>query len=313
MKDEKILVTGGSGMVGSAFKKIAGNFLFPTRKELDLLNREQVFSYIKNNKISKVIHVAARVGGVKANIDKVADFYSENIRMNTNIIDACVSTGVEKVACCLSTCVYPDENNVTWPITEAQLHNGHPHISNFGYAYSKRMMEVQIRAVRQQHGLNYISVIPNNLYGENDNYDLENSHVLPALTRKIWESKINNKPYFEVWGDGEVWREFTYSEDIAKAVMFCLKEYDDPEPINIGNTKEYLLKEVIDLLKYKLDYSGDVVYNLSKPKGQVRKPSSNQKLLNLGWKKQWYTPLDKGLENTCSWFKKTYPMVRGVK
>lgn len=309
---KKILVTGGNGMVGSAFRKFEGNFLFPTRKELDLLNRQKVFSYIKDNNIDQVIHVAARVGGVKANTDKIAEFYSENIQMNTNVIDACVDSEVEKLVCCLSTCVYPDEDNVCWPITEDQLHNGEPHKSNFGYAYAKRMVDVQIRAVRQQYGLKYISIIPNNLYGENDNYDLNDSHVLPALTRKIWEAKINNQPYFKVWGDGEVWREFTYSEDIARTTLFCLENYDESTPINIGNTEEYLLKDVITMLTKQLNYTGEIVFDTTKPKGQVRKPSSNKKLLDLGWKKEWYTSLEKGLKNTCEWFTKNYPNVRGI-
>lgn len=309
---KKILVTGGNGMVGSAFRKFEGNFLFPTRKELDLLNRQKVFSYIKDNNIDQVIHVAARVGGVKANTDKIAEFYSENIQMNTNVIDACVDSEVEKLVCCLSTCVYPDEDNVCWPITEDQLHNGEPHKSNFAYAYAKRMIDIQIRAVRQQYGLKYTSIIPNNLYGENDNYDLNDSHVLPALTRKIWEAKINNRPYFEVWGDGEVYREFTYSEDIAKAILFCLENYDNDMPINIGNTEEYLLKDIIVLLKQYLDYSGEIVFDTTKPKGQIRKPSSNQKFLDLGWKKEWYTPIENGLKNTCEWFINNYPNVRGI-
>lgn len=307
-----ILITGGNGLVGSAFKKINSNFLLPDRTQLNLLNRNEVFSYIRNNRIDSVIHVAARVGGVAANINYVADFYSENILMNTNVIDACVHNDVDKLVCCLSTCVYPDEKKVSWPITEEQLHNGEPHNSNFGYAYAKRMVDVHLRAVRQQYGKKYISVIPNNLYGEHDNYDLNNSHVIPALVRKIWEAKINNKPFVEVWGDGEIYREFTYSSDIANVILFCLNNYSDSSPINIGNTDEYLLKDVINILKNKLDYSGEVIYDSAKPRGQIRKPSSNQKLLDLGWKKEWYTSLENGLTNSCKWFINNYPNVRGI-
>jgi GDP-L-fucose synthase len=309
---KKIRITGGNGLVGSAFKKLNGNFLFPDREHLNLLNRDKVFSYIKENEVDVVVHVAARVGGVAANTKYVADFYSENIQINTNIIDACVTNNVQKLVCCLSTCVYPDEKKVDWPITENQLHNGEPHSSNFGYAYAKRMVDVHLRAVRQQYGLEYISVIPNNLYGEHDNYDLENSHVIPALVRKIWEAKVNSKPYVEVWGDGEIYREFTYSKDIAKVILFCLENYKGVPPINIGNTEEYCLKDVIEMLKSALDYRGEVVYNLDKPKGQIRKPSSNQKLLDLGWQKEWYTPLEIGLSNSCKWFTDNYPKVRGV-
>ena len=150
------------------------------------------------------------------------------------------------------------------------------------------------------------------MYGEHDNFDLENGHVIPALIRKIWEAKIKNKPTFEVWGDGEIYREFTYAEDIAKAILFCLKNYNDPEPINIGCTQEYKLKDVIAIIIKQLDYQGDIIFDTTKPKGQIRKPSSNQKLLDLGWKKEWYTPLEVGLEKTCNWFKQNYPNVRGI-
>jgi len=147
------------------------------------------------------------------------------------------------------------------------------------------MVDVQIRAARQQYHYEYISVIPNNMYGEHDNFDLENGHVIPSLIRKIWEAKINNKSTFEVWGDGEVYREFTYAEDIAKAIIFCLENYNDSIPINIGSTKEYKLKDVIQIIVKNLDYKGDIIYDASKPKGQLRKPTSNQRFLDLGWKK----------------------------
>ena len=307
-----ILVTGGSGLLGSAFKKILPNSVYPTSEQLDLRNQKDIADYLENSNIQSVIHLAAKVGGVKANIDYVSDFYQINTEINNNIISSCISKNIPKLLCCLSTCIYPDEKYVHYPLTEDQLHDGPPHDSNFGYAYAKRMVDIQIRAARKQYGINYISVIPNNLYGEHDNFDLQNGHVLPALIRKIWEAKLNNKPYFEVWGDGEVYREFTYSKDIAKAILFCLDNYNDESPINIGNTEEYLLKDIIHIIKKQLDYSGEIVFDISKPKGQIRKPTSNKKFLDLGWKKEWYTPLEIGLKNTCEWFINNYPNVRGI-
>jgi GDP-L-fucose synthase len=232
--------------------------------------------------------------------------------MNNNVIDAAVYTDTPKLVCCLSTCIYPDEKYVTYPLTEDQLHNGPPHDSNFGYAYAKRMVDVQLLAANSQYGHSYISVIPNNMYGEQDNFDLENGHVIPALIRKIWEAKINNKPTFEVWGDGEIYREFTYAEDIAKAILFCLEQGYDGGPINIGSTKEYKLKDVITLICKQLEYDGQIVYDTSKPKGQVRKPTSNAKFIELGWREEMYTPIEVGLKKTCDWFKENYPNVRGV-
>lgn len=307
-----ILVTGGSGLLGNAFKKVLPIACYPTSKELNLLNENNINEYLTDNKIQEVIHLAAKVGGVKANTEFVSDFYQINSQINNNIISSCIKNKIKKLTCCLSTCVYPDENFVKYPLTEDQLHNGPPHRSNFGYAYAKRMVDIQIKAARQQYGFKYISVIPNNLYGENDNFHLEDSHVIPAIIRKIWEAKINKKSYFEVWGDGEVYREFTYSEDVAKIILFCSANYDEDSPINIGNTKEYLLKDVIKSLMLHLEYDGNLVFNTEKPKGQIRKPSSNQKLLKIGWKKDWYTTLEIGLKNTCVWFKKNYPNIRGI-
>ena len=217
-----------------------------------------------------------------------------------------------KVVSLLSTCVYPDAAYITYPLTEDQLHLGPPHSSNFGYAYAKRMVDVMSRAYRQQYGCNFITAIPNNLYGENDNFHLENSHVVPAIIRKVWEAKIREQPFVECWGDGSALREFTYSEDIVKVLMFLIENYDEPEPINIGNTEEHSIKEVVELICLLLEYNGQVKWNTDKPSGQHRKPSSNQKLLNLGWEKEWYTSLEKGLTKTCKWVKLNYPNLRGI-
>ena len=298
------IITGGSGMVGSAFKSILPQAEYITREQFHNLD------YDINNK--SVIHLAARVGGVKANTDYIADFYHENSIINQKILDYAYTGGAKKVVSLLSTCVYPDAPYIKYPLTEDQLHLGPPHDSNFGYAYAKRMVDVMSRAYRQQYGCNFITAIPNNLYGENDNFDLENSHVIPALIRKVWEAKINYKNYVECWGDGSPLREFTYSGDIAKILLFLLENYNEPDPINIGNTEEYSIKEVVEIICKLLDYNGDIVWQVDKPSGQYRKPSSNQKLLDLGWTKGYYTSLEEGLKKTCDWFIMTYPNVRGI-
>lgn len=307
-----IIITGGSGLLGNAFKKILPQAKYPDHQLLDLRNQIKVSSYFATPSINTVIHLAGKVGGVKANTDFVSDFYQINSEINNNVISSCVFKDIPKLVCCLSTCIYPDEKYVTYPLTEDQLHNGPPHQSNFGYAYAKRMVDVQLQAANKQYGRKYISVIPNNMYGEHDNFDLENGHVIPALIRKIWEAKIKNKPYFEVWGDGEIYREFTYAEDIAKAILFCLEKGYDGGPINIGSTKEYKLKDIITLICKELEYNGEVIYDITKPKGQIRKPTSNAKFIELGWKDNWYTPIEVGLKKTCDWFKQNYPNVRGT-
>lgn len=304
MKNDKLLVTGGSGMVGSAFKRVLPKAEYP--------NREQFHNLLFDPNNKNIIHLAAKVGGVKANTEEMAQFYYENSGINQKVLHAAHIRGANKVLSLLSTCVYPDAPHINYPLTEDQLHLGPPHHSNFGYAYAKRMVDVMSRAYRQQYGCNFITAIPNNLYGENDNFDLENSHVIPALIRKVWEAKINKEPSVFCWGDGSPLREFTYSEDIARILLFLMENYDEPEPINIGNTDEHSIKEVVEMICDILGYDGELEWQTDQPSGQYRKPSSNQKLLDLGWRKEDYTPLEEGLKKTCKWFIMKYPSVRGV-
>lgn len=309
-----VLITGCSGLVGNALKTCLDpqDYLAPTSKELDLLNKEAVEAYLQNNSIELVIHLAAKVGGVKANNDGLGVFFYENTVINTNLLEACRKYNVSKVVSMLSTCVYPDALYVSYPLTEDQLHNGPPHNSNFGYAYAKRMLDVQSRAYRKQYGVNYVTVIPNNLFGEHDNFDLENSHVIPALIRKIWEAKLKNLSSVEVWGDGSPLREFTYSKDIARILLTVAKEYNKEHPLNIGNTKEYSIAYVAYKIVEYLGYQGKLEFNTSKPSGQYQKPSCNRKfLIETSWQKQDYTLFDTALKQTCEWFKAVYPNVRG--
>ena len=292
-------------MVGSAFQKFLPSATYLNRKDFENLEPEDVSG--KN-----IIHLAARVGGIKANTSYMLDFYLENSIINQKILNFAHSQNVEKVVSLLSTCVYPDAQYISYPLTEDQLHLGPPHNSNYGYAYSKRMVDVMSRAYRQQYGCNFITAIPNNLYGEYDNFDLENSHVIPAIIRKVWEAKINKQEKVLCWGDGSPLREFTYSEDVAQILLFLMENYNEPEPINIGNTHEYSIKEVVEIICKTLKYEGKIEWQTSEPLGQHRKPSSNRKLLSLGWKKSDYTPLEKGIKKTCDWFIMNYPNVRGV-
>lgn len=327
-KLKRILITGGSGLLGTALKKILpeskkyeyneekGYYEYtedsvwcPTKKEVNLLfeDEEPEFSYYEP---THIIHLAARVGGVKANSDFVSDFFEENTRMNMNVLKWGKDYN-SKILSVLSTCVYPEFSQ--FPLTEDQLHNGNPHKSNFGYSFSKRMLDIQSRAYRQQYGLNYITVIPNNMYGIGDNFDLENGHVIPSLIRKIWEAKINNKKNVEIWGSGECLREFSYADDIAKIILHLLFRYNQSEPLNIGNTTETSIRDLALSIKRLLGYEGELIFNANKPEGIFRKPSSNENLLNTGlWKQEDYTSLEDGLRQTCEWFMKTYPNVRGI-
>ena len=318
------IITGGSGLLGNALcKQINSSYLAPSSTSLNLLNKIQTDSFFNQfevvdgqglySKIKCVFHLAAKVGGVKANSESVGVFYHDNILMNANLLNACIQHNVPKVVSVLSTCIYPDAPYVEYPLTEEQLHMGPPHDSNFGYAYAKRMLDVQTRAYRKQYGVNYITVIPNNLFGEHDNFHLEDGHVIPALMRKILEAKLNKQPTVEIWGDGSPLREFTYSGDIARILLKVSEDYNEEMPLNIGNTEEYSIASVARKLVEYLEYDGKLVFNISKPSGQFRKPSSNKRLLEkTSWKVEDYTPFDIALKNTCEWFKMAYPNVRGV-
>jgi GDP-L-fucose synthase len=260
--------------------------------------------------VQTVIHCAAKVGGVKANTDYVADFFDENVKMNMNVLDACKRAKVKLVSV-LSTCIYPDSLYVQYPLTEDQLHLGPPHQSNFGYAYAKRMLEVQTRAYRRQHGCNFISVIPNNLYGPNDNYDLENGHVIPALIRKFYEAHHNGADSVTIWGTGKPIREFTFARDAARIILWLSDNYNEEEPVNIGNPEQISIKELTQIISDEIGFKGKIVFDSSKPEGQYRKPSSNEKLRDLGWTGE-YTPLKEGLKETIKSFCDRYPNVRGV-
>ena len=300
-------------MVGSAFLRLKQStphdLVLVGSKDADLTSYQETLDLLKKVKPDSVIHLAARVGGVKGNTEFVADFFSDNILINTNMLDACNKQGVSKVVSLLSTCVYPDI--VSYPLTEDQIHNGEPHQSNFGYAYAKRMLDVHSRALRSQYDRSYVCAIPNNLYGLDDNFDLENGHVIPAIIRKIWEAKsLGTAPVF--WGDGSPLREFTFADDIAAALLFLLDNYDGEVPVNIGSTKEVSIASVVQTVCELLNYTGEITWNTAMPAGQYKKPSCNNRFKSLGWSNSNYTPLVEGLSKTIEWFKASYPSVRGV-
>lgn len=294
-------------MVGYAFKHISTPCdIFLTNSSFDLRYSENALALLDHYKPDAIIHLAAKVGGVKSNMDYLGEFYHDNIMINTNLLEAARVHKVEKVVSLLSTCVYPDK--VVYPLTEDQIHTGPPHSSNYGYAYAKRMLDIQSQAYRDQYGCNFVTAVPNNLFGENDNFHLENSHVLPAIIRKIYEAKHFGKDV-ELWGDGEPLREFTYSEDVARALLLVLEKYDERYPINIGNPEEVSIKQLAQMIAEILKFEGEIVWDASKPKGQFKKPSDNSKFASLC--QMSYTPLAKALKKTCDWFIMNYPNVRG--
>jgi len=311
MKTERTIITGGSGMVGKALHKLLPHAVALSSRDCDLRDDRETRKMFQSIRPKYVYHLAAKVGGLGANLSQMSDFYEDNIRINTNTLIAARECGAEKCVSLLSTCVYPDK--VTYPLTEDQIHNGPPHSSNYGYAYAKRMLDIQSRAMRSQHGTKFITAVPNNLYGEHDNFHLEDSHVIPAIMRKVWEAKKENKEEIYLWGDGSPVREFTYAPDVALALLYLMEKYNGEEPINIGNTEEISIKEVAEKICDELDFHGKRLWQTDKPNGQHRKPSSNAKFCALGWSPGVYRSFSEGLRQTCVWFKSAWPNVRGVR
>tara|TARA_R100000008_G_scaffold13898_1_gene6782 strand:- start:1000 stop:1911 length:912 start_codon:yes stop_codon:yes gene_type:complete len=302
MGDEmRTLVTGGKGLVGSTIE----SFYKPDRQYVNLMHVEDIIRYITRNKIDSIIHCAAKVGGIKANSEQLGDFYYENIIMNSNVLEAAKETGVKKVVSFLSTCVFPD--NATYPLTPDQMHNGEPHPSNYAYAYAKRMLEVQSRAYRDQYGCNFVTVIPCNIYGPNDNFNLDSGHVIPSLVHKCYLAKKNNTD-FEIWGSGRAYREFIYSYDVGYLTKWILENYNDPEPIILSPDEEVCIATIAQEIAWRMGFEGNIVYNQER-EGQLKKPSDNTKLKFLlpDYK---FVPIEMGIQQTIDWFEDNYDEAR---
>lgn len=299
----KILITGGNGLVGSEFK--GDQYFKPSSKEYDLTDRDQTYRLMLKE-FDGVIHCAAKVGGLGSNMNYKGEFFYNNIIMNTNVIEGARLSKVKNLVAFLSTCVFPD--NVEYPLTEKKIHLGPPHFSNDAYAYAKRMADVQIRAYKEQYGLNYKTVIPSNIYGPNDNYDLINGHVLPSLIHKCYLARENKTP-LTIWGSGKPLREFIFSRDVAKLTEWVLHNYNENEPIILSTSEEVSINDVVGMIVELMNFKGDVIFDSSKPDGQFRKPSDNSKIKNYLPEFQ-FTPLYTGLKETIEYFEKNYNLVR---
>jgi len=301
--ENKILVTGGNGLVGSEF---AGDHYFKPSSKIYDLRRTEDTNRLMLKGFDSIIHCAAKVGGVGGNMNFKGDFFYDNIMMNTNIIEGARMSGVKNLVAFLSTCVFPD--NVEYPLTESKIHLGPPHTSNDAYAYAKRMTDIQIRAYREQYGLNYKSVIPCNIYGPNDNYDIVNGHVLPSLIHKCYLARENKTP-LSIWGSGKPLREFIFSKDVAKLTEWVLHNYNENEPIILSTSEEISIMDMVGIIVELMNFKGDVIFDSSKPDGQFRKPSDNSKIKHYlpDFK---FTPIYKGLKETIEYFENHYNVIR---
>ena len=306
-KDSKIYVAGHRGLVGSAIvrslkDKGFNNIVCRTHKELDLTNQEAVRRFFEEEKIEYVFLAAAKVGGINANNTYPADFIYENLMIQNNVIKAAHDFGVTKLLFLGSTCIYP--KMAPQPIKEEYLLTGALEETNEAYAVAKIAGLEMCKFFKRQYGDNFISCMPTNLYGPNDNFDLKNSHVLPALIRKFHEAKVNNSDVVEVWGTGTPLREFLYVDDMADACVFLMENYDGEQHVNIGTGEEVSIRQLAETIKEVVGFEGELVFNTDMPDGTPRKLTTVEKLHGLGWKHR--VSLNDGIRRAYQWFLDNY-------
>jgi GDP-L-fucose synthase len=302
-KDAKIYLAGHRGLVGSAILKLLekegyANIITRTREELNLLDDQKVKEFFQEEKPEYVFLAAAKVGGIVVNSEKPADFIYENLKIETNVIHNSYLAGVKKLLFLGSSCIYP--KLAKQPIKEEYFLSGYLEESNIAYAVSKIAGIVMCQKYNEQYGTNFISAMPSNLYGSGDNFNLNNSHVLPALIRKFHEAKENNSNSVEVWGTGSPKREFIYIEDLAKACLFLMNNYNDSKIINVGVGEDISIKELAEAIKEEVGFKGEIKWDTSKPDGTPRKLLDVSKLKSLGWEPT--VSLEEGIKKTYEWF-----------
>jgi GDP-L-fucose synthase len=304
-KDDSIFIAGHRGLVGSAIARrlTAEGFtrlLSRTRSELDLTNRQAVDQFFAREKPALVVVAAARVGGIKANNDQPVEFLLENLQIQNNLIRAAHENGARKLLFLGSSCIYP--KHAPQPIPESALLGGPLEPTNEAYAIAKIAGIKLCQSYAREYGANFISGMPTNLYGPNDNFDLVTSHVLAALLRKAHEAKMSGAREIVVWGSGQPRREFLHVDDLASACLFLLQNYDDPEIINIGRGTDLTIRELAELICDVVGFDGEVAFDPSKPDGTPRKLLDISKIQSLGWKPT--ISLREGIAQTYEWFKK---------
>lgn len=301
------LITGSTGLIGSALQNFYPNAICVSSSDADLTNTEQTLDLISTHKPKSVIHLASKVGGLFKNLNNNVEMFSDNILINTNIVNACYKNNVKKFIGCLSTCVFPA--NTKYPIHENMLYDGEPHKSNFGYSYAKRMLDVHCRAINNQYDYNYKCIIPTNVYGPHDNFNLEDAHVIPALIHKAYIAKRDGTD-FTVAGSGFPLRQFIYSSDLAH-LIFKLDnhQYDWVSPMTLAEETEYSIFDVTKIIAEYFDVFDRTGFNSNLPDGQHKKTVDNERFKRYidDFK---FTPIDIGLRDTMDWFVKNYDNAR---
>jgi GDP-L-fucose synthase len=298
----KYLVAGGSGLVGSAIvrelKRVNKNVIGISSKDLNLLDRSSTFGYLKDLKPNIIIDAAAKVGGIGGNNKFPVEFLSQNLQIQSNLMDAAHESNVEKFVFLGSSCIYP--RNCSQPIKEDYLLTGELEQTNSAYAIAKIAGIELIKSYRKEYGRSWISAMPTNLYGPNDNFNLETGHVLPTLIRKFLEAKIDRVNEVILWGDGSPLREFLHADDLAKGILFCIEKYDDSQQINIGSGVEISIKDLALKIASLTGFTGKILWDSTKPNGTQRKVLDSSKVKSLGWLPE--INLDQGLQDTIKWY-----------
>ena len=321
--DCRVLVTGGTGLIGRgiqaflAEERKAGSarpeeaFFFVSSRDGDLRDREATVALFQRHRPTHVIHLAARVGGLYANLGRKVDFFRENVLINDNVMECCRLFGVKKLVSCLSTCVFPD--GAACPIDETMVHGGPPHCSNEGYSYAKRMIDVQSRSYRDQYGCNFTCVIPTNAYGPHDNFSIESGHVIPGLIHKCYLACQTGSDLV-LWGSGTPLRQFIYSRDLGELIVWALRHYNDPEPIilSVDEEDEISIAEVGRMIAGQMGLPEErIVYDTTRADGQFKKTASNRKL-RAYLPSYKFTRIEDGLKATCEWLKRNADSARGI-
>ena len=304
----KVLVTGSNGLLGRALKKVLGDgHIYHTREDVDLTNYEETFNYLQdkvlNEGVDTVIHTAARVGGVNANMNNNQSFFNDNYIINSNVIKACSILQIDNFVNILSTCIFPHEN-IVYPLTSDQIDNGAPHPSNYGYSYAKRLSGYETQIFRDVLKKNWYSVVPTNLYGPHDNFNLEDSHLIPGMIHRAYLAKQNNEK-FVIWGDGSPLRQFVYSEDMAKLIVWSLNNWGSEKHCMMIDETEVSVMEVANIISKKFGFSNEnLIFDDTKPKGQFRKPAASD-IKDFNFK-----PIEDGINETIDWFITNYETAR---
>lgn len=307
-QNSKIYVAGHRGLVGSALVRVLekegySNLILKTHKELDLTRQADVEAFFEKERPDYVFLAAAKVGGIHANNTYPAEFIFENLMIQSNVIESAYRSGCKKLLFLGSSCIYP--KFAPQPMKEEYLLSGKLEPTNDAYAISKIAGIIACQSYRRQYNANFISAMPTNLYGPNDNFDLENSHVLPSLIRKIHEAKVADRKSVEIWGTGKPLREFLYVDDLADAGLFLMKNYNDSEIINIGTGKDISISNLVRIITDVINYTGEFIYNSSKPDGTPRKLLDVSKAEKLGWKAR--LGLREGIKKTYQWYLENLP------